>query len=69
MAAQLHNSEKVLIKVRCYILGYIWDWDQRKFDRSPSITLKGDYIWDLGVETGRKVEVLCEQGKLIIRLA
>jgi len=48
-------------------VGYIRD--QRKFQPSPSITLKGHWMGDLGFETGKKVEVICEQGELIIRLA
>jgi len=67
MAAQHHKSEQVSTKARRYTVGYIRD--SRKFEPSPSITLKGHWMTELGFEMGKKVEVLCEQGELIIRLA
>jgi len=67
MAAQHHKSEHVSTKARRYTVGYIRD--QRKFQPSPSITLKGHWMGDLGFESGKKVEVICGQGELIIRLA
>ncbi|WP_345828010.1 SymE family type I addiction module toxin [Erwinia sp. HDF1-3R] len=48
-------------------MGYIRD--QRKFQPSPSITLKGHWMADFGFETGQKIEVFPEPGQLIIRLA
>ncbi|MCX0499403.1 type I addiction module toxin, SymE family [Erwinia billingiae] len=48
-------------------MGYIRD--QRKFQPSPSIPLKEHWIGNLGFETGKKVEVICGQGELSIRLA
>lgn len=54
-------------KSRRYTVGYIRD--QRKFQPSPSIILKDHWMGALGFETGKKVEVICEQGELIIRLA
>ncbi|MCX8963977.1 type I toxin-antitoxin system SymE family toxin [Erwinia psidii] len=48
-------------------MGYIRD--QRKFEPSPSITLRGHWLEEAGFETGKKVEVLCELGELIIRQA
>lgn len=43
--------------------------DQRKFEASPSITLKGRWMAALGFETGQKIEVITGPGQLIIRLA
>ncbi|CAO97004.1 SymE family type I addiction module toxin [Erwinia tasmaniensis] len=36
---------------------------------SPSITLKGHWMAELGFDTGQKIEVITEPGQLIIRLA
>uniref|UniRef100_UPI001F4E5624 SymE family type I addiction module toxin n=1 Tax=Rosenbergiella epipactidis TaxID=1544694 RepID=UPI001F4E5624 len=41
----------------------------RKHRPTPPIILKGHWMGELGFETGRKVEVSCQQGELIIRLA
>ncbi|MGC0828653.1 SymE family type I addiction module toxin [Pantoea agglomerans] len=54
-------------KSRRYTVGYIRD--HIKHQPSPSITLRGHWMGDLGLETGKKVEVICEQGELLIRLA
>lgn len=54
-------------KSRRYTVGYIRD--HIKHQPSPSITLRGHWMGDLGFETGKKVEVICEQGELLIRLA
>nr|WP_284445972.1 SymE family type I addiction module toxin [Rosenbergiella epipactidis] len=43
--------------------------DHIKHQPSLSIILKGHWMGELGFETGRKVEVSCQQGELIIRLA
>lgn len=67
MAAQHHKSEHVSTKARRYTVGYIKD--HIKHQPSPSITLRGHWMGDLGFETGKKVEIICEQGELIIRLA
>lgn len=67
MAEQHHKSEPATPKARRYTVGYIRD--ARKFTTSPAITLKGDWMAQVGFETGRKVEVICVQGELIIRLA
>lgn len=67
MAAQHHKSEHVSTKARRYTVGYTRD--QRKFQPSPSITLKGHWMGNLGFKTGQRVEVLWEHGELIIRLA
>ncbi|MBD8161932.1 type I toxin-antitoxin system SymE family toxin [Erwinia persicina] len=48
-------------------MGYIRD--SRTFTPSPSITLKGHWMAALGFETGQKIEVLPEEGQLVIRLA
>ncbi|YCH31510.1 type I toxin-antitoxin system SymE family toxin [Erwinia sp. D4-22] len=48
-------------------MGYIRD--QRKFEASPAITLKGHWMAALGFETGQKIEVIAGPGQLIIRLA
>ncbi|MBT0725709.1 type I toxin-antitoxin system SymE family toxin [Rosenbergiella sp. S61] len=48
-------------------MGYVRD--HIKHRPSPSITLRGNWMGELGFETGRKVEVSCQQGELIIRLA
>ncbi|XXN66081.1 SymE family type I addiction module toxin (plasmid) [Enterobacter ludwigii] len=48
-------------------MGYIRD--ARKFEPSPSITLKGQWMAALGFETGQKIEVITQPGQLIIRLA
>ncbi|WP_244986343.1 SymE family type I addiction module toxin [Rosenbergiella epipactidis] len=52
---------------RRYTVGYVRD--HIKHQPSPSIILKGHWMGELGFETGRKVEVSCQQGELIIRLA
>jgi len=62
-----HKSERVTTKARRYAVGYIRD--QRKFQPSPSITLKGHWMADFGFSTGQKIEVIPEAGQLIIRLA
>jgi len=67
MAVQHHKSEQVSTKARRYTVGYIRD--SRKFQPSPSITLKGHWMADFGFETGQKIEVIPEAGQLIIRLA
>ncbi|MFU9136175.1 SymE family type I addiction module toxin [Erwinia tasmaniensis] len=67
MAAQHHKSEQVSTKARRYTVGYIRD--SRKFEPSPSITLKGHWMADFGFSTGQKIEVIPETGRLIIRLA
>jgi toxic protein SymE len=54
-------------KSRRYTVGYIRD--QRKFQLSLSITLKGHWMTALGFETGQKIEVITRPGQLIIRLA
>ncbi|UQY46072.1 type I toxin-antitoxin system SymE family toxin [Mixta hanseatica] len=48
-------------------MGYIRE--QRKFESSLSITLKGRWRTALGFETGQKIEVIAGPGQLIIRLA
>ncbi|WP_067710083.1 SymE family type I addiction module toxin [Erwinia sp. ErVv1] len=67
MAAQHHKSEQVSTKARRYTMGY--GRVHIKLQPSPSITLRGHWMGALGFETGRKIEVICEQGELIIRLA
>ncbi|MFU9138530.1 SymE family type I addiction module toxin [Erwinia tasmaniensis] len=67
MAAQHHKAEQVSTKARRYTVGYIRD--SRKFQPSPSITLKGHWMADFGFSTGQKIEVIPEVGQLIIRLA
>ncbi|WP_199771275.1 SymE family type I addiction module toxin [Erwinia persicina] len=67
MAAQHHRSEQVSTKAWRYTVGYIRD--SRTFTPSPSITLKGHWMAALGFETGQKIEVLPEEGQLVIRLA
>ncbi|WP_230527501.1 SymE family type I addiction module toxin [Rosenbergiella nectarea] len=49
-----------------YTVGYVRD--HIKHRPSPSIILKGYWMWELGFETGKKIEVSCQQGELIIRL-
>ena len=51
---------------RRYTVGYIRD--QRKFEMSPAITLKGQWMAGLGFNTGQKVEVITEPGQLTIKL-
>jgi len=67
MAEQHHKSEPVTPTTRRYTVGYIRD--QRKFEPSPSITLKGRWMAALGFSTGQKIEVITGPGELIIRLA
>lgn len=66
MTMQQHTPEQISTKARRYTVGYIFD--SQNFQPSPSIVLKGHWMGELGFETGRKVEVLCELGELIIRL-
>ncbi|WP_231853279.1 SymE family type I addiction module toxin [Erwinia tasmaniensis] len=68
MAEQHHKSEKVTPSTsRRYTVGYIRD--HIKHLPSPSITLKGHWMAELGFDTGQKIEVTTEPGQLIIRLA
>ncbi|WP_233598423.1 SymE family type I addiction module toxin [Erwinia sp. 198] len=67
MAETHHKPEHVSTKARRYTVGYIRD--HIKHQPSPSITLRSHWMGDLGFEAGKKVEVLCEWGELIIRLA
>ncbi|MGD8106431.1 SymE family type I addiction module toxin [Pantoea sp. FN0302] len=65
MAAQHHKPEAPT--TRHYTVGYIRN--QRKFEASPSITLKGRWMAALGFETGQTIEAIAGPGQLIIRLA
>ncbi|NWA64208.1 type I toxin-antitoxin system SymE family toxin [Pantoea sp. B9002] len=47
-------------------MGYIRD--HLKHRPSPSITLRGHWMAELGFDTGQKLEVLTQPGQLIIRL-
>lgn len=67
MADAHHKPETGTPTTRHYTVGYIRD--HIKHLPSPSITLRGHWLEALGFETGRKVEVICEQGELVIRLA
>lgn len=67
MAEAHHKPETGTPTTRRYTVGYIRD--QRKFEASPSITLKGHWMAALGFETGQKLEVITGPGQLIIRLA
>ncbi|WP_240149741.1 SymE family type I addiction module toxin [Erwinia amylovora] len=69
MAGQHHKSETgtPTTKARRYTVGYIRD--HIKHLPSPSITLKGHWMAELGFDTGQKIEVITEPGQLIIRLA
>lgn len=40
-----------------------------KYKPTPSIILKGDWLKELGFESGGKVDVVCENGKLTITAA
>lgn len=53
-------------KSRRYTVVYVRD--HIKHRPSPSIILKGHWMGELGFETGRKGEVISEQGEFIIRL-
>ncbi|WP_324129213.1 SymE family type I addiction module toxin [Erwinia psidii] len=53
MAAQHHKSEQVSTKALRYTVGYIRD--SRKFQLSPSITLKGHWMGIWGLGTGRRL--------------
>ena len=67
MAEAHHKPETGTPTTRRYTVGYIRD--QRKFEPSPAITLKGHWMADFGFSTGQKIEVFPEVGQLIIRLA
>lgn len=67
VTAQHHKPETGTSTPRRYIMGYIRE--QRKFESSLSITLKGRWRTALGFETGQKIEVIAGPGQLIIRLA
>uniref|UniRef100_UPI001F270259 SymE family type I addiction module toxin n=1 Tax=Pantoea sp. IMH TaxID=1267600 RepID=UPI001F270259 len=65
--AALYKPETGTPTTRRYTEGYIRD--QRKFEPSTSITLKGRWMAALGFETGQKIDVFAGPGQLIIRLA
>ncbi|WP_339057765.1 SymE family type I addiction module toxin [Candidatus Regiella endosymbiont of Tuberolachnus salignus] len=67
MAKANSTSETATTQARRYTVGYIRD--QRKFNPSPSITLKGHWMTEFGFNTGQKIEVITQQGQLLIRLA
>ena len=67
MAEAHHKPETGTPTTRRYTVGYIRD--QRKFEPSPAITLKGHWMAALGFSTGQKIEVITGPGELIIRLA
>lgn len=67
MAETYHKPETATPVTHYYTMRYIRD--TRKFAPSPSITLKGHWIVELGFESGQKIEVIPEAGQLIIRLA
>ncbi|HCP27690.1 MAG TPA: type I toxin-antitoxin system SymE family toxin [Pantoea ananatis] len=48
-------------------MGYIRD--HIKHRPSPSITLRGPWMAELGFATGQKIEVITTPGQMIIRLA
>lgn len=67
MAKRNSTSKTNASTTRRYTVGYIRD--QRKFEMSPAITLKGHWMAGLGFNTGQKVEVITEPSQLTIRLA
>ena len=69
MAGTHHKSETDTpsTKSRRYTVGYIRD--HLKHQPSPSITLRGHWMAELGFTTGQKIEVITEPGLMIIRLA
>lgn len=67
MAVQHHKSEQVSTKARSYTVGYIRD--HLKHKPSPSITIRGHWMAALGFDTGQKIEVIAQQGQMIIRLS
>ncbi|WP_218168359.1 SymE family type I addiction module toxin [Pantoea sp. B9002] len=68
MAGTHHKSDNdtSTTKSRRYTVGYIRD--HLKHRPSPSITLRGHWMAELGFDTGQKLEVLTQPGQLIIRL-
>ena len=51
---------------RPYTVSSIYD---RRCDKDrPAIRLTGDWLRDLGFETGKKVIITCESGKLTVEL-
>lgn len=40
-------------------------WDKK--DKVPTIRLKGNWLKEIGFEVGDKIEVECEEGRLVIR--
>ncbi|MGX9265114.1 SymE family type I addiction module toxin [Pantoea dispersa] len=69
MAGTHHNSEAdtSTAQSRRYTVRYIRD--HLKHQPSPSITLRGHWMAELGFATGQKVEVITTPGQMIIRLA
>ncbi len=69
MAGTHHKSEANTsrTKSRRYTVGYIRDHLKQR--PSPSITLRGHRMAELGFTTGQKIEVITEPGLMIIRLA
>lgn len=60
---------------RRYTVGYISRRHAKRsgeflyYSQSPGLHLKGDWLKDMGFETGQKVEVTSQPGQLVIRLA
>jgi len=69
MAGTHHKSEAdtSTTKSRRYTVGYIRD--HLKHRPSPSITLRGHWMAELGFDTGQKVEVITTPAQMIIRQA
>nr|WP_308161303.1 SymE family type I addiction module toxin [Pantoea ananatis] len=69
IAGTHHKSETdtSTTKSRRYTVGYIRD--HIKHRPSPSITLRGPWMAELGFATGQKIEVITTPGQMIIRLA
>ena len=52
---------------RLYTVSSVFD---REGDKAhPAIWISGDWLKDLGVETGKKIMIQCEGGRLTVELA
>lgn len=69
MAKQHHKLEPVTPQARNLIVGYRPNGNGGLFNPAPRLILNGKWLEAAGFSTGQKVQVLVEQGRLVIELA
>ena len=43
--------------------------NDKNYNSKPALRISGDWLADLGFEIGKKVNIICEAGKLTVTLA